>query len=37
MTLQEMLNTPEAKKMYRELAMKHHPDKEMLKKQLIKK
>jgi DnaJ-class molecular chaperone len=26
MTLQEMLNTPEAKKMYRELAMKHHPD-----------
>ena len=27
MTLQEMLETPEAKRMYRELAMKYHPDK----------
>ncbi len=26
MTLQEMLETPEAKKMYRELAKKYHPD-----------
>lgn len=27
MTLQEMLKSPEAKKLYRKLAMKHHPDK----------
>jgi len=27
MNLQEMLKTPEAKKMYRELSQEHHPDK----------